>query len=237
MSTPLLAVRDVEIRYGLSRAVNGVTLEIAPGSMTTIVGPNGAGKSSLLKAISGLLTPVAGEITFAGERITGAAPRHIAALGIAHVPEGRRIFAKLSVEENLRLGGYLLPARDVAAALEHVYAAFPRLRERMGQRAGSLSGGEQQMVAIGRALMARPKLIMADEVSQGLAPVIVQEVYRQLRAINARGVAVLLVEQNARLAFGLAATAHVMEAGRVVMSGPTAEVAASDHVREAYLGA
>lgn len=237
MATPLLAIHELEVRYGQARAVNGVSLEIPAGSITAIVGPNGAGKSTLLKAISGLQPIHHGAIHFAGTALAGRSSREIAAAGIAHVPEGRRIFAKLSVEDNLRLGAYLRAGeRETVQALQDVYTAFPRLKERIGQRAGSLSGGEQQMVAIGRALMAAPRLVMADEVSQGLAPVIVQEVYRQLRRINEAGVTILLVEQNARLAFKLAQYAYVMEQGRVVLHGPTHEVAASEHVRNAYLG-
>jgi branched-chain amino acid transport system ATP-binding protein len=237
MAGALLTVGNVEVRYGQARAVNGVSLAVERGAITAIVGPNGAGKSSLLKAISALVPLAAGSLDFDGQRIDGRTPRNIAMLGIAHVPEGRRVFAKMTVEENLRLGGYLLAKeRDVLAAMARVFAAFPRLLERRGQRAGSMSGGEQQMLAIGRALMAEPRLVMADEVSQGLAPVVVQEVYRQLTAIAARGVTVLMVEQNARLAFKLASYVHVMEQGRVVASGPTAEVAASEHVRNAYLG-
>ena len=237
MAGALLTVENAEVRYGKARAVNGVNLAIARGAITAIVGPNGAGKSSLLKAISALVPLAAGNLYFDGQRIDGRSSRDIAVLGIAHVPEGRRVFAKMTVEENLRLGGYLLATeRDALAAMAQVFAAFPRLRERIGQRAGSMSGGEQQMLAIGRALMAGPRLVMADEVSQGLAPVIVQEVYRQLTAIVARGVTVLMVEQNARLAFKLASYVYVMEQGRVVAAGPTAEVAASEHVRNAYLG-
>jgi branched-chain amino acid transport system ATP-binding protein len=232
----LLDVHDAHVRYGLARAVNGTSLTVQAGSITAIVGPNGAGKSSLLKAISGLVPLSGGSITFDGVALNGRTPREIAALGIAHVPEGRRVFAKMSVAENLKLGGYLRKPRDVDESMEQVYSAFPRLRERAGQMAGSMSGGEQQMLAIGRALMAAPRLIIADEVSQGLAPVIVQEVYRQLTKTAERGVTVVLVEQNARLAFKLAAFAYVMEQGRVVTAGPTAEVAASDHVRNAYLG-
>ena len=237
MADALLHVRDVEVRYGQARAVNGVTLELRRGAITAIVGPNGAGKSSLLKAISALVPLAAGTLAFDGVRIDTRSSREIAALGIAHVPEGRRIFAKMTVEENLRLGGYLRKSeRETAETMQQVFRAFPRLRERMAQRAGSMSGGEQQMLAIGRALMAAPRLVMADEVSQGLAPVVVQEVYRQLTAIAKRGVTVLLVEQNARLAFKLASYVYVMEQGRVVAAGPTAEVAASEHVRNAYLG-
>ena len=237
MADTLLDVREVEVRYGQARAVNGVTLEVRRGAITAIVGPNGAGKSSLLKAISALVPLAAGTLAFDGVRIDKCTSREIAALGIAHVPEGRRIFAKMTVEENLRLGGYLRKSgREVAETMQQVFRAFPRLRERMAQRAGSMSGGEQQMLAIGRALMAAPRLVMADEVSQGLAPVVVQQVYRQLTAIAAAGVTVLLVEQNARLAFKLASYVYVMEQGRVVAAGPTAEVAASEHARNAYLG-
>jgi branched-chain amino acid transport system ATP-binding protein len=234
----LLEVTGVEVAYGKARAVNGATLRVAAGSITGIVGPNGAGKTTLLKAISGLQPIRAGEICFQGRRVDGLAERDIAALGIAHIPEGRRIFAKMTVVENLRLGAYLRrDAREVGRSLEMVFEAFPRLRERQSQRAGSLSGGEQQMLAIGRALMAAPRVILADEMSQGLAPVVVQEVYRRLLVVNRQGVTIVLVEQNARLAFRLAQFVYVMEQGRVVLEGPSAEVAASEHVQKAYLGA
>jgi branched-chain amino acid transport system ATP-binding protein len=239
MSGPasLLEVGQIEVAYGKARAVNGATIRVAEGSITAIVGPNGAGKTSLLKAVSGLQPIRAGQIGFAGQRIDVLAEREIAALGIAHVPEGRRVFAKMTVLENLRLGAYLRSdGAEVSRALATVFEAFPRLFERQRQRAGSLSGGEQQMLAIGRALMAGPRLILADEMSQGLAPVIVQEVYRRLLDVNRRGVTILLVEQNARLAFRLAQFVYVMEQGRVVLEGPSADVAASEHVQRAYLG-
>jgi branched-chain amino acid transport system ATP-binding protein len=233
----LLEVAQVEVAYGEARAVNGASLRIPEGSITAIVGPNGAGKTSLLKSISGLVPIRAGEIHFRGRRIDTLADREVASLGIAHVPEGRRVFAKMTVLENLKLGAYVRSdAREVARTLEAVYEAFPRLRERQTQRAGSLSGGEQQMLAIGRALMAAPRLILADEMSQGLAPVVVQEVYRRLLEVNRRGVTILLVEQNARLAFKLAQFVYVMEQGRVVLEGAPAEVAGSAHVQQAYLG-
>jgi branched-chain amino acid transport system ATP-binding protein len=210
---------------------------VPQGAITAIVGPNGAGKTSLLKAVCGLQPIRGGQIRFGGARIDDLAEREVAALGIALIPEGRRVFAKMTVLENLRLGAYLRrDAGEVARTLEDVFQAFPRLRERQRQRAGSLSGGEQQMLAIGRALMASPRLILADEMSQGLAPVIVQEVYRRLLEANRRGVTVLLVEQNARLAFKLAELVYVMEQGRVVLAGPSADVAASAHVQRAYLG-
>jgi branched-chain amino acid transport system ATP-binding protein len=236
-TTALLEVEQIEVAYGRARAVNGATVRVTEGSITAIVGPNGAGKTSLLKAVSGLQAIRAGQIRFRGGRIDALAEREIAALGIAHVPEGRRVFAKMTVLENLRMGAYLRAnGSEVARTLEAVFEAFPRLRERQGQRAGSLSGGEQQMLAIGRALMASPRLILADEMSQGLAPVIVQEVYRRLLEVNRRGVTILLVEQNARLAFKLAQFVYVMEQGRVALEGPSAEVAASEHVQRAYLG-
>jgi branched-chain amino acid transport system ATP-binding protein len=236
-ATAMLDVEQIEVAYGQARAVNGATLRVAEGSITAIVGPNGAGKTSLLKAVSALQPIRAGTIRFRGARIDTLAEREVAALGIAHIPEGRRVFAKMTVLENLRLGAYLRSdAREVTRTLESVFEAFPRLRERQAQRAGSLSGGEQQMLAIGRALMAAPRLILADEMSQGLAPVIVQEVYRRLLEVNRRGVTILLVEQNARLAFTLAHVVYVMEQGRVVLEGPAAEVAASEHVQRAYLG-
>ena len=233
----LLEVDQIEVAYGKARAVNGATVRVTPGSITAIVGPNGAGKTSLLKAVCGLQPIRSGQIRFRGERIDARAEREIAGLGIALVPEGRRIFAKMTVLENLRLGAYLRSdGADVARTLDSVFDAFPRLSERQSQRAGSLSGGEQQMLAIGRALMAAPALILADEMSQGLAPVIVQEVYRRLLEVNRRGVTILLVEQNARLAFRLAQLVYVMEQGRVVLEGPSADVAASEHVQRAYLG-
>ena len=234
----LLEVEDVEVTYGKARAVNGATVRVPRGSITAIVGPNGAGKTTLLKAVCGLQPLRSGQIRWEGQRIDGRPSREIAALGIAHVPEGRRVFGKMTVLENLRLGAYLrADAAEVARTLEMVFAAFPRLKERERQRSGSLSGGEQQMLAIGRALMASPRLIMADEMSQGLAPVIVQEVYRRLLEVNRQGVTILLVEQNARLAFKIARFVYVMEQGRVVLEGPSAEVAASEHVQRAYLGA
>jgi branched-chain amino acid transport system ATP-binding protein len=237
MADSLLTVVDAEVRYGLARAVNGTSVKIWRGEITAIVGPNGAGKSSLLKAISALVPLAAGRLEFDGQVINGKSALEIASLGIAHVPEGRRVFAKMSVEDNLRLGGYLLRTeQETVAAMNDVFTAFPRLRERIRQRAGSMSGGEQQMLAIGRAMMSSPRLVMTDEVSQGLAPVIVQDVYRQIAGMARRGTTVLLVEQNARMAFKIASFVYVMEQGRVVASGPTAEVAASEHVRNAYLG-
>ena len=235
-SKPELVIDSVLVRYGEARAVHGASIRVPAGQVIGIVGPNGAGKSSLLKAVSALVPVAAGEIRFDGQTLNLLSSRAIAELGIAHVPEGRRIFAKMSVHDNLLLGAYLLPASQHEALFERVFLAFPRLKERLRQPAGSMSGGEQQMVAIGRALMGNPRLIMADEVSQGLAPIVVQEVYRQLSSVAASGVGVLLVEQNARLAFQLASYLYVMEQGRVVSEGPAADLARSEHVRNAYLG-
>jgi branched-chain amino acid transport system ATP-binding protein len=237
MPLPALEAEQVEVVYGKARAVNGATVRVSDGSITAIVGPNGAGKTSLLRAISGLQPVRAGTIRFRGRRIDGLPEREVAALGIAHIPEGRRIFGKMTVLENLRLGAYLRrDALEVARSLAMVFEAFPRLKERQRQAAGSLSGGEQQMVAIGRALMSSPALVLADEMSQGLAPVVVQEVYRRLIEVNRQGVTILLVEQNARLAFTLARHVYVMEQGRVVLEGSSSEVAASAYVQQAYLG-
>lgn len=233
---PALLIDSLEVRYGQALAVNGASIRVPAGQVIGIVGPNGAGKSSLLKAVSALVPAVGGRIEFDGQAIQNRSPRAIAELGVAHVPEGRRIFAKMSVYDNLLMGAYLLPSARRNDALERVFTAFPRLKERLRQPAGSMSGGEQQMVAIGRALMGNPRLIMADEVSQGLAPIVVQEVYRQLSRVAADGVGVLLVEQNARLAFQLASYIYVMEQGRVVSEGLAAELSRSEHVRNAYLG-
>jgi len=233
---PALVIDSLDVRYGQARAVNGASVTVPAGKVIGIVGPNGAGKSSLLKAVSALVAVTAGRIQFDGQSLTGLSPRAVAELGIAHVPEGRRIFAKMTVYDNLLMGAYLLPVARRNDLLDRVFTAFPRLKERLKQPAGSMSGGEQQMVAIGRALMGNPRLIMADEVSQGLAPIVVQEVYRQLSRIAADGVGVLLVEQNARLAFQLASYIYVMEQGRVATEGPAAELAQSEHVRNAYLG-
>lgn len=233
---PALLIDSLEVRYGQALAVNGASIRVPAGQVIGIVGPNGAGKSSLLKAVSALVPAVGGRIEFDGQAIQNRSPRAIAELGVAHVPEGRRIFAKMSVYDNLLMGAYLLPSARRNDALERVFNAFPRLKERLRQPAGSMSGGEQQMVAIGRALMGNPRLIMADEVSQGLAPIVVQEVYRQLSRVAADGVGVLLVEQNARLAFQLASYLYVMEQGRVVSEGLAAELSRSEHVRNAYLG-
>jgi branched-chain amino acid transport system ATP-binding protein len=234
---PLLAVRDLEARYGDTRVLRGVTFEVAEGGITTILGANGAGKTTTLRAVCGMVR-TAGEITLAGRRIEGRATEDVVRLGVAHVPEGRGTFVQLTVEENLRLGAYARrDRRELAAEIERVCRYFPVLAERRRQVAGTLSGGEQQMLAVARALMLRPRLLLLDEPSLGLAPLVVREIFRIIRTINREErVSVLLVEQNASLALGLADHAYLMETGTVVMSGPAAELRQNDAIRRAYLG-
>ncbi|KQP11225.1 ABC transporter ATP-binding protein [Methylobacterium sp. Leaf99] len=233
----MLEIRDLVCGYGTVTALKGLSLTVAEGQLVALVGANGAGKSTTLRAISGLVPARAGSIRFAGRDITGADPRTVLGHGIAHCPEGRRVFPQMSVAENLALGAYL--RRDpagVAADLARVYGEFPRLAERRRQMAGTLSGGEQQMLAIGRALMARPKLVLFDEPSLGLAPNIVERMFAVIRAICDAGTTVLLVEQNAFAALELCDDAYLLETGRIVLSGPGATLIADPHVRQAYLG-
>jgi branched-chain amino acid transport system ATP-binding protein len=232
----LLSVRDLHASYGSIRVLHGISVEVERGGVTTVLGANGAGKTTLLRAICGMVSRQ-GEITFDGQRIDGKSTPDIARLGIAHVPEGRGTFAPLTTEENLRLGAYTRKDNDVASDFDKVYEYFPRLRERRNQQAGTLSGGEQQMLAIGRALMLRPKLLVLDEPSFGLAPLIVQEIFRIMRKINdEQQVSVLLVEQNAGLALEFADRACVLETGRVVTEGTPDELSNNEDIRRAYLG-
>ncbi|WP_442909782.1 ABC transporter ATP-binding protein [Hyphomicrobium sp.] len=233
----LLDVRDVHVHYQKVAALKGVSLQVPEGGIVTIVGANGAGKSTTLRSISGLVKPSKGEILFKGERIDNLPPEKIVARGIAHVPEGRRVFPDLSVEENLRIGAFLRSdTAGIERDIESVFQRFPRLRERRTQWARTLSGGEQQMVAIGRALMSGPKLLLLDEPSMGLSPVMVQEIARIIADIAGTGVPVVLVEQNAGLALKLASYAYVLEIGTVALEGPAADLRTNDHVRRAYLG-
>jgi branched-chain amino acid transport system ATP-binding protein len=233
----LLEIRDLHVHYHKVAALKGVSVEVPAGGIVTIIGSNGAGKSTTLRTISGLTRPSGGEIRFAGERIDRLPPEKIVARGIAHVPEGRRVFPGLTVEENLRTGAFLRRDRaGVEADLDDVYGHFPRLKERRRQWARTLSGGEQQMLAIGRALMSRPKLLLLDEPSMGLAPIMVQEIGRIILKIVERGVPVVLVEQNAELALRLARYAYVFETGAVALHGNAAELHDNAHVRRAYLG-
>jgi branched-chain amino acid transport system ATP-binding protein len=233
----LLEVADLEAFYGPSPVLHGLGFTIAEGGITTILGANGAGKTTTLRAVSGMVR-VAGSIRFAGARIDGKATEDVARLGIAHVPDGRGTFVNLTVEENLRLGAYV--RRDKAAVradFDRVYGYFPKLAERRGQQAGTLSGGEQQMLALSRALMLRPRLLLLDEPSFGLAPLVVQDIFRIMRRINEEErVSMLLVEQNARIALDLADTAYLIETGRLVLSGSAAELSRDEAVRRSYLG-
>ena len=232
---PLLELEDVAARYGPVQALHGVSLSVGEGEIVAILGGNGAGKTTTLRAVSGLVS-TSGEIRFAGDRITRASPERVARGGLAHVPEGRAIFSELSVHDNLRLGAFL--RRDgFDEDYERVRAHFPWLGDRRDQQAGTLSGGEQQMLAIARALMARPKLMLLDEPSLGLAPLVVREIFRILVELNEKdGLAVLVVEQNAKLALRSSSRAYVLEVGRVALEGPSAELVENESVRKAYLG-
>ena len=233
----LLEVKDLDVHYGGIHALKGVSFSVEPGKIVTLIGANGAGKTTTLRAISGMLKPSRGSVTFQGQSIVGLPAHEIVARGLAHVPEGRGIFANLTVDENLQLGAYL--RRDPAAVAtdrKRALELFPRIRERLHQNAGTLSGGEQQMLAIARALLTRPKLLLLDEPSLGLAPQMVQLIFKIVKTIVAEGTTILLVEQNAHMALSVAASAHVLEVGTLVTSGPAAELARDDKIRKAYLG-
>jgi len=233
----MLDVKGLSVRYGGISALRQVDLSVAQGEIVCLIGANGAGKSTLLGAVSGLIKPSDGTITFQGRAITGHKAHRLSRQGLILVPEGRRVFANLSVEENLILGGYFRPrGREQQADMAEVYDTFPRLAERRAQQAGTLSGGEQQMLALGRALMGRPKLLMMDEPSLGLAPLMVAEVFSIIRRIHQRGVTVLLIEQNAAAALAVAHRGYVLEVGRVVLSGGGQELAGDGRVQRAYLG-
>jgi len=233
----LLEVRDLHVAYGMIRALRGISLTVGEGEIVTLIGANGAGKSTALRTISGIVRAASGAIVFDGQPI-GRLPSHrIARLGLAHVPEGRKPFSNLNVRENLRLGAYRLKDRaEIASSLERVFRSFPRLRERLGQPAGTLSGGELQMLAMGRGLMSRPRLLMLDEPSMGLSPILVEEIFSIIREINQTGTAILVVEQNANMALSIAHRAYVMETGEIVLSGKAAELACDARVQAAYLG-
>jgi branched-chain amino acid transport system ATP-binding protein len=235
--TALLAVEDLDVHYGGIHALQRVSFAVDEGQIVALIGANGAGKTTALRAISGLVRPSGGRVRFAGQPITGLPAHVIVARGLAHVPEGRGIFANLTVGENLQLGAYLRgDAAAVARDRERALELFPRIGERLDQNAGTLSGGEQQMLAIARALLARPRLLLLDEPSLGLAPQIVQRIFQILTTIVAEGTTILLVEQNAHMALAVATSAHVLEVGALVTSGPAAELARDDKIRRAYLG-
>ncbi|ACL22916.1 ABC transporter ATP-binding protein [Desulfitobacterium hafniense] len=232
----MLKVDNINVFYGAIHAIKGISLEVNEGEIVTLIGANGAGKSTVLKTISGLLRTKTGGINFLGKDITSTLPHKIVERGLAHVPEGRRIFLQMTVQENLEMGAYTRPSGDIEAELEKVYVLFPRLLERRRQVAGTLSGGEQQMLAIGRALMSKPKLLMLDEPSMGLAPILVEQIFTIIQEMNKAGTTVLLVEQNAQMALSIADRAYVLETGSISISGTGRELAESDEIRKAYLG-
>lgn len=235
MSDIILSIKDLKVNYGGIEAVKGISFDVPKGDIVTLIGANGAGKSSTLRAIAGLVKPKSGSIEFEGESLTGKDTTVIVSRGITLVPEGRRIFPDLTVLENLRVGAYMRND-DITPDINWVYELFPRLKERSWQAGGTLSGGEQQMLAVGRALMSRPKLMMMDEPSLGLAPLIVRDIFSIIKEINKRGVTILLIEQNANMALSTADTGYVMETGRITMTGPGKELLANEAVKAAYLG-
>jgi branched-chain amino acid transport system ATP-binding protein len=234
--SPVLSIRDLEVGYGTIPALHGIDLDIEKGEIVTLIGANGAGKTTTLRTISGLLKPTRGEVTFNGESIRGVKPHVITARGISHVPEGRGIFSNLTVQDNLELGAYLRKDKISQAEYERVFTLFPVLKDRFKQNAGTLSGGEQQMLAISRALMSRPAVLLLDEPSLGLAPQMVQTIFRVIREINAEGTTILLVEQNAHMALVTAHRGYVMETGRITIHDDTKALLASDRIKKAYLG-
>lgn len=233
----MLEVKDLEVYYGVIHAVKGISLRVEDGQIVTLIGSNGAGKSTTLHTISGLIKPRSGNILFDGTDITGTPAHKIVASGLVQVPEGRHVFANMSVMENLDMGAYLRKDKDgIEKDKKKVFELFPRLFERKNQLSGTLSGGEQQMLAMGRALMERPRVLLLDEPSMGLAPLLVKEIFSIIKTINEEGTTVLLVEQNANMALSIADYAYVLETGRITLSGPAADLSASEAVRKAYLG-
>ena len=235
----MLAVSDLHVSYGAISALAGVSFQVEAGSIVTLIGGNGAGKTTALRTISGLLRPKNGKITFLGEDISGLAPHKIVARGLCHVPEGRMVFSNLTVDENLAMGAYLQKDRaEIAKVRDYVFGIFPRLKERLRQTAGTLSGGEQQMLAIGRALMGKPKFLMLDEPSLGIAPRLIGTIFEKIVEINrTQGITILLVEQNANLALEVSRYAYVLETGHIAMAGPSAELRVNPQLKAAYLGA
>ena len=234
---PMLRIADLNVYYGAIHALKGISLEVHQGEIVTLIGANGAGKSTPLRTISGLIAPKSGAVDFEGQGIAGLGAHDIVRRGISQVPEGRRIFADMTVLENLELGAFIRNDKDgIASDMEMVFTRFPRLKERISQQAGTLSGGEQQMLAMGRALMSRPRLLLLDEPSMGLAPLLIKEIFSIIVDINKAGTTILLVEQNANMALSIANRAYVLETGRITLSGGAKDLAASEEVRKAYLG-
>ncbi|HYU25151.1 MAG TPA: ABC transporter ATP-binding protein [Thermoanaerobaculia bacterium] len=232
----LLTVTDLEVSYGAIAALHGISLDVEQGEIVTLIGANGAGKTTTLRTISGLLKPKRGAVSYQGRNITGVKPHAITAMGVSHVPEGRGIFANLTVNDNLELGAYLRKDKVTPKEYERIFTLFPVLKERIKQNAGTLSGGEQQMLAISRALMSKPQVLLLDEPSLGLAPQLVQAIFGVIREINAEGTTILLVEQNAHMALMTAHRGYVMETGRIVLQDTTKALLASDRIKKAYLG-
>ncbi len=233
----MLKVENLKVQYGMIEAIKGISFEVGDGEIVTLIGANGAGKTTTMHAISGLVKPSAGSITLDGKELTKIAPHKIVEMGLAQVPEGRRVFAQQTVEENLSLGAYTRKDKEgIEKDLEEVFTLFPRLKERRTQTAGTLSGGEQQMLAMGRALMAKPSIVLMDEPSMGLSPLLVSEIFHIIEEINKKGTTVLLVEQNAKRALAIADRAYVLETGRITLSGTGEELANDERVRKAYLG-
>ena len=232
----MLTVQNLHVYYGAIHAVKGVSLEVRDGEIVTLIGANGAGKSTVLNTISGLLKPKSGCIDFMEEHVGGMAPSKIVQRGLVQCPEGRRIFARMTVEENLQMGAYTCPKSELNVHLERVYELFPRLKERYRQLGGTLSGGEQQMLAMGRAMMSQPKLLMLDEPSMGLAPLLVEQIFEIIRSLHRAGTTILLVEQNAQMALQVADRAYVLESGTITLSGLGHELLESDSIKKAYLG-
>ena len=233
----MLEIKDLYVRYGMIEAIKGISFEVRDGEIVTLIGSNGAGKTTTMHAISGLLKPASGSIKLDGVELTITANHKIVSMGLAQVPEGRRVFAQQTVEENLLLGSYARKDKDgIQKDLDHVYQLFPRLLERKKQPAGTLSGGEQQMLAMARALMSRPKILLMDEPSMGLSPLLVKEIFRIIQDINKEGTTILLVEQNAKMALAIADRAYVLETGKITLEGTGEELSASEEVRKAYLG-
>ena len=232
----MLKVEDINVYYGAIHAIKGISFEVNAGEIVTLIGANGAGKSTTLNTVCGLLRSKTGDITFQGRSIAHRASHLIVSDGVAHCPEGRRVFAQMTVEENLQMGGYVRPNSEIDASLEQVYTDFPRLKERRKQLAGTLSGGEQQMLAMGRAMMSKPALLMLDEPSMGLAPILVEQIFEMIRQLHAQGTTILLVEQNAQMALSIADRGYVLETGKISLSGTGKELAESEEVKKAYLG-
>ena len=233
----MLEIKDLEVYYGVIQAIKGISFEVNQGEVIALIGANGAGKTTTLHTITGLISPKKGSVVFEGKDITKVPAHKIVSMGMAHVPEGRRVFAELSVYENLKMGAYTRSDKnEIEESLKNVYKRFPRLEERKNQMAGTLSGGEQQMLAMGRALMSRPKIILMDEPSMGLSPILVNEIFDIIRSVSESGTTVLLVEQNAKKALAIADRAYVLETGRITMSGNAKDLLEDDSIKKAYLG-